>query len=597
MKTSFLKFGIIFRSVAFILLSAGVKYTIYATAPDNSMYLVWSDEFEGTEIDTTYWNFRSGAEYAVLHYYTDRPENITVQGGYLYHTARKENYMGRNYTSAGILTNQKLYWKYGRFEARVKLPSTPNLVAAFWMVHEEGKYGWWPESGEIDIFEVFTGNVNRIYGNIGTSVYNHIFGSEIAQGYIDIDHASDEFHVYALEWNDDSISFFVDDALFYTFQNENTGFENWPFDQPFHILMTLAVVDEFEEESGEMITDYIRVYQKFEDVGISGENCVYKHTIQDYQGPVIEGASYTWSVPEEVQLLSGQETDRIQVKWNKTGGNIDLTVSSNENVNEIMYPVSVSDNLLRNSGFEKGTKYWEVGSGSGYARFFLKNDCMPLDNNCVEVIISELGYYPFDIMIRQIDVPLEAGNEYEGIFWARSEDSGNEMDIVFINSEEPYNVVYSKHYTLTEEWKEYGFSFVPSQDYKVIFKLDIGYQIGTLYFDNLSLIMKDGSGIEDDFGSSPPSRFFFLDQNYPNPFNSVTEIMYFLPKSCHVSLAIYSILGQKMIVLVDEQQTAGYKRVCWDGRNLKGKEVTSGIYFYKIQTGEYTETKMMVFLR
>ncbi len=106
-----------------------------------------------------------------------------------------------------------------------------------------------------------------------------------------------------------------------------------------------------------------------------------------------------------------------------------------------------------------------------------------------------------------------------------------------------------------------------------------------------------GVSVEDDFGSSPPVSLFFLDQNYPNPFNSVTEIKYFLPKSSRVSLAIYSSLGQKVTILVDKQQTAGYKRVCWDGRNLKGKEAASGIYLYKIQAGEYTKTRQMVFLK
>lgn len=103
--------------------------------------------------------------------------------------------------------------------------------------------------------------------------------------------------------------------------------------------------------------------------------------------------------------------------------------------------------------------------------------------------------------------------------------------------------------------------------------------------------------IEDDFRGSPQDNCFFLDQNYPNPFNSITEIRYFLPKSSNVNLAIYDIIGQKVAILVDKQETAGYKRISWDGRNLKGQEVSNGIYLYKMQTAEYTNTKMMVFLK
>jgi hypothetical protein len=82
MKTSFLKFGIIFRFLAFILLCTGVKYRIYATAPVNSMYLVWSDEFNGEALDTQFWTADVRSE--PFNYSTDRPENILLKDGYLY---------------------------------------------------------------------------------------------------------------------------------------------------------------------------------------------------------------------------------------------------------------------------------------------------------------------------------------------------------------------------------------------------------------------------------------------------------------------------------------------------------------------------------
>ena len=92
-------------------------------------------------------------------------------------------------------------------------------------------------------------------------------------------------------------------------------------------------------------------------------------------------------------------------------------------------------------------------------------------------------------------------------------------------------------------------------------------------------------------------NFFDLEQNYPNPFNSSTEIRYFLPKSNHVNLTVYTIAGQKVAVLIDKLQTAGIKEVSWDGRNIEDQEVASGLYLFKIQTGEYTKTKTMVFLK
>ena len=90
---------------------------------------------------------------------------------------------------------------------------------------------------------------------------------------------------------------------------------------------------------------------------------------------------------------------------------------------------------------------------------------------------------------------------------------------------------------------------------------------------------------------------FQLAQNYPNPFNPETKISYALPKDCDVKLTIYNLLGQKIKVLVDEHQTAGYKHVSWDGKDDKGREVASGIYFYRIQAGEFTGSKRMVILK
>ena len=92
-------------------------------------------------------------------------------------------------------------------------------------------------------------------------------------------------------------------------------------------------------------------------------------------------------------------------------------------------------------------------------------------------------------------------------------------------------------------------------------------------------------------------REFSLSQNYPNPFNPTTNISYALPTNARVKLVIYNVLGQKVKTLVDEEQTAGYKQVIWDGMNDQGEEVGSGIYFYKITAGDFTKTAKMSMLK
>ncbi len=90
---------------------------------------------------------------------------------------------------------------------------------------------------------------------------------------------------------------------------------------------------------------------------------------------------------------------------------------------------------------------------------------------------------------------------------------------------------------------------------------------------------------------------FSLSQNYPNPFNLISEIEYFLPNDCHVMLAINNALGQKVRVLVDDYQVAEFRSVNWDGKDDRGREVTSGVYFSRIEADEFAECRKMIILK
>jgi hypothetical protein len=113
-----------------------------------------------------------------------------------------------------------------------------------------------------------------------------------------------------------------------------------------------------------------------------------------------------------------------------------------------------------------------------------------------------------------------------------------------------------------------------------------------LYFDS-----RAWTDVEEGPGQEAKPSEFTLAHNYPNPFNPATNIAYFLPRACQVKLEVFNILGQKIRTLVDEDQTAGNRQVNWDGRNQAGEEVASGVYFYKLEAEEFTETKKMVLMR
>lgn len=249
--------------------------------PANGQTLVWSDEFDGPSVDSAKWEFMigDGSAYGVpgwgnneLQYYTSRPENAQVSGGMLHIIARQENYLGFNYTSARLRTLNKADFLYGRMEARLKLPSTPGIWPAFWMLPTNSPYGGWAASGEIDIME----SVNiatTIYGTIhfGGAWPNNTYLSCTRSGGVDY---SQDFHVYAVDWQPGLIRWFIDGVAYCTrgesqwYSTAAPGDPDAPFDQMFHFLLNVAVGGNFPGNPNgssvfpqEMIVDWVRVYQ------------------------------------------------------------------------------------------------------------------------------------------------------------------------------------------------------------------------------------------------------------------------------------------------------------------------------------------------
>jgi len=105
------------------------------------------------------------------------------------------------------------------------------------------------------------------------------------------------------------------------------------------------------------------------------------------------------------------------------------------------------------------------------------------------------------------------------------------------------------------------------------------------------------SGVKDETGSRERPSEFDLSQNYPNPFNPTTKIEFTLAKSGFVTLQIYDVLGRRVRTLVSEELSSGYKSVIWDGKNEDGKDVASGVYFYQLKVGDFSEPKKMLLLK
>lgn len=271
-ETFFLFFVIV--SISF----AGCTKDDQATSPNDTIpeipgyTLVWNDEFNKEYIDLTKWEYEvngDGGGNNELQFYTASPNNSYLENEKLVIKAIKETYQNREYTSARIRSKNRGDWLYGRIEVSAKIPKGVGTWPAIWMLSTDWSYGGWPESGEIDIMEHVGYDPNVVHGSIHTKAYNHTIGTQKSSK-LTIPTATTEFHKYAVEWFEDHIDFYIDDIKYFTFNNENKGWEYWPFDKRFHLILNIAVGGNWGGIYGvdpkafpaTMEIEYVRVYQK-----------------------------------------------------------------------------------------------------------------------------------------------------------------------------------------------------------------------------------------------------------------------------------------------------------------------------------------------
>jgi beta-glucanase (GH16 family) len=237
--------------------------------------LVWNDEFDTDGLPSPdRWSYDvggSGWGNNELEYYTQfRQENARVENGVLVIEARKENFQGMKYTSARLVTTNKGDWLYGRMDVRAKLPLGVGTWPAIWMLSTDWKYGGWPNSGEVDIMEHVGYDPNVIHGSTHSLKYYFKINTQKTASLRLPDVR--EFHTYTVEWYADRLDFFVDGNIYLTSRNDGTGWEAWPFDQRFHLILNLAIGGDWGGSKGvddtafpqRMEVDYVRVYKKIQ---------------------------------------------------------------------------------------------------------------------------------------------------------------------------------------------------------------------------------------------------------------------------------------------------------------------------------------------
>lgn len=366
--------------------------------------LVWSDEFDGKEIDRTKWTYDLGNWIVDAdgngvapgwgnnekEFYTDSSENAYVKDGKLIIQAKKEKVTDQfgtyDYTSARLKTKGLFSKKYGRFDIKAKLPVGKGLWPAIWMLPEDDKYGGWAASGEIDIMESWGSKPHTVAGTIH---YGEVWPNNKYTGKeyeLPKNRGIDAWHTYSLEWEPGELRWYVDGKLYQTQNNWYSKGKNSatkysypaPFDQNFHLIMNLAVGGWFDGEPDEstifpkkMEIDYVRVYDlKKRDYQEPVEPVIEKVVLPEGAKQPLEDGNFIYDHQYEHPIT---EVDAVGEELNPTywnfvhlpdfGGDGTINVESMDGVNYAKITPTNPGNqlyslqLIQNLSLGKGGTY------------------------------------------------------------------------------------------------------------------------------------------------------------------------------------------------------------------------------------------------
>lgn len=386
------------------LIPLGLLISQISSAQTCGWNQVWRDDFNGTSIDRNNWSQEvngDGGGNGELQYYTDRPQNMWVSGGLLNIKAIREAYDGKSWTSARLRTKNAQDWTYGKIEARIKAPSASGTWPAFWMLTSEQQrdsHGW-PQGGEIDILET----VNASEDILGTLHYGAYWPYNGNTGWPNPDNliapeagrTKTDFHTYAVEWYEDNMVWSIDGVPKITSSRSKLDGpspvrSNWNsfYNRPFHIILNLAMGGSLAgnpngSEAGEQLmqVDYVAVYKNDASWSVEGDTYVYRgDTYKKYRVDGPASASYNWSLPAGVTIVSGQGTREIVASIGNSArsGNFNVTFNSGCSLKTVSKPVTIeqgSTQLL--AGYESGLGLTHVQNGIALGAGAIVNNPAP----------------------------------------------------------------------------------------------------------------------------------------------------------------------------------------------------------------------------
>jgi beta-glucanase (GH16 family) len=625
-------------------LAGGIGFAILMTIGIVSpaagvLSLVWSDEFDGSSLNTSDWTIDIGDGCPnlcgwgnnELEYY--RAENVSVTGGNLVLTARQENYGGRYFTSGKVHTRNKQSFLYGRMEMRAKIPTGGGMWPAFWMMPQDDVYGGWASSGEIDIMES-ANNTDYINGTIhygGTWPDNTHSGGTYSQGGVNF---ADEFHTYAVEWEPEEIRWYVDGQLYatrYSWQWYSNGAPSnplAPFDQEFYIILNAAVGGNYTgcttpgcitaDLPQEYIIDYVRVYQDTPNLAptvaityptatdeVPAGDIIITADASDPDGEVIGVEFYTGTT-----LLGVDSTFPYTYTWTSVadgcytiaakafddGGavsdldTVDITVGTG--CGQAPYPGSpfVLPGVVEAEDFDiggEGVAYHDTDTGNNGNQYRTSED---VDiEACSDVGGGyNVGWIPQGEWLEYtIDVPVPGVYPIEIRVACQSSAGTFHIEFNGANGTGDVEVPITGGWQTWETVSTSATLAAGTQRMKFVVT-DAGFNLNSFTFLQTTSAVLPG----------PVPENFALHPCYPNPFNPRTTITFDLPREVPASLRIFDVSGRLVDVLLDDESASpGRHEVVWRGRDLSGRAVPAGIYLYRLEAGSQVVTKSMTLLK
>ena len=456
----------------------------------------WSDEFnaaDGTGVDGTYWNYEFGCvcPNSETVCYTNSTDNVKHDGnGNLliigkYHAGGAG--CGQDYSSGRLTTQGKFNQLYGKWEARIKIPSAQGTWPAFWLLGEDiGSVGW-PACGEIDIMETVWSDIDNNHGS--GHMPGHFGGGPLGGTYYSGSPLSNGYHIYTAEWNANLIQFYVDGNWYANFSrtDANTG-GTWAYDSPMFIILNMSIGGTWPGAANPaafpdtMYTDYIRVYDWYQDVVITGSTIVQPNeTGTIYSVPYDAAYSYTWTIPAGATISSGAGTNQITIDWGTTSGTISVILNDGTYSATPTLDVEVTSNVFDNPSFEFDYDNWGVNNGGTSASSISTTDVQHLTKSA-ERNVTTVGANTYDIQLTQTNIDLVVGTDYTLNFWAKADANTKTIQVNFLENGGAWTVYHSTQFVLTNTWTEYTFNFTSSvTNPATLFTIDLGYHNSTIY--------------------------------------------------------------------------------------------------------------------